>query len=566
MGRTQASYNIHDYVKNSNASFDEQGFNEIDGLVLTQISNMDLGSSGIDLYSGNAKTFADIWREMNTEGTSAHAAYLGMSSDNRKLIEELAKSTRYQDMSVSNFVKDPVTGSADGSVVKGFESVGADQEMEQFAAVTITYQQNGKTYNYVSYRATDGTSDGWAEDLAMLYSMGTQAQADSTAYMNIIAGMTEGYITGGGHSKGGGDFEYAYLFCDDDVRERIIKGYVYDSPGLSEEVLSQTEYYEEYQRITDGSFVCPQDSIIGQVLHEGDNASFVHSVESGFNQHDPYSWEIEPTTNSFVPDNQTELSIFLNDALDNAVVNMTQEEKEAFFAFVSYLLYNNGGEGIDGLGDLFAKDWKNENGSFNWNKIGEIWDVISVDWKSMTPEEREAFLESLGTVIAAFAATAYEYGKEEVEKWLEKKKEEFEQKFQEAWKAASDWINERREEFRNFLTNVYKSVVSGLNKVAGWIRSYSYGGRYASANPQIKVDTFKLRDYASRIYDVNRRISNLDGRMDSLYWRVGLLDLWNLMQADLMTGYSWRLLRAASYLNDTASDFDAIETELANGL
>ena len=92
------------------------------------------------------------------------------------------------------------------------------------------------------------------------------------------------------------------------------------------------------------------------------------------------------------------------------------------------------------------------------------------------------------------------------------------------------------------------------------------GYKYSTANPQIKVDTYKLREYASRIYAVNRRISNLDGRMDSLYWRVGLLDLWNLMQADLMTGYSWRLLRAASYLNDTASDFDAIETELANGL
>lgn len=561
MGRKNANYSIHDYVKDNSASFNEQGFNEIDGLVLTQISNMDLGSSGIDLYSGGSKSFEQIWREMNTEGTAAHAAYLGMSKDNRQLIEELAGSNRYKSLSVSNFVKDPAKSNIDG-----FPSVGDDRHMEQFAAVTITYEQDGKTYNYVSYRATDGTSDGWAEDLAMLYSSGTQAQADSTAYMNIIGGMTDGYITGGGHSKGGGDFEYAYLFCDDDVRERIVKGYVYDSPGLSEDVLSNTDYYDQYQDITDGSFICPQDSIIGQVLHEGDNATFVHSVESGFNQHDPYSWEINPESYTFVPDKQTELSIYLNDALDTAVVNMTQEEKEAFFAFVSYLLYNNGGDGIDGLGDLFASGWTNENGDFNWNKLREIWDVISADWENMTPEERDAFLDSLGTVIGAFASTGFELGKEKIEEWLERKKKEFEQKIQEAWKAASDWLNEKREQFRNFLSNVYKAVVSGLKRVASWIRNFSPGGRYANENPRVRLDTFKLRQYAQRLESVNRRLSGIDSRMDSLYWRVGLLDIWNLMQADVFTGYSWRILRCVSYLYETASDFESVESNLNNSL
>ena len=113
---------------------------------------------------------------------------------------------------------------------------------------------------------------------------------------------------------------------------------------------------------------------------------------------------------------------------------------------------------------------------------------------------------------------------------------------------------------------IYDFFIWTINKVKNWFKTHSAGYKEATIHPQVKVDTYKLRDYASRIYDVNRRISNLDGRMDSLYWRVGLLDLWNLMQADLLTGYSWRLLRAASYLNDTASDFDAIETELTNGL
>lgn len=561
MGIQYASYNIHDYVKDTNIGFDEQGFNEIDGLVLTQISNMDLGSSGIDLYSGESKSFTEIWSEMNIEGTAAHAAYLRMSPNNQKLIQELADSARYKDISVSNFIKDPAK-----SGIVGFPSVGIDQHMEQFAAVTITYEQDGNTYNYVSYRATDSSSDGWAEDLAMLYSMGTQAQSDSTTYMNIIAEMTEGYITGGGHSKGGGDFEYAYLFCNDEVRNRIIKGYVYDSPGLSEEVLSNTAYYEQYKQITDGTFICPQDSIIGQVLHEGDNAVFVHSVESGFNEHDPYSWEIDASSHNFVLDKQTELSKYLNTALDTSVANMSHEEKEAFFAFVSYLLYNSGEDGIDGLGKLFASGWKNEDGSTNWGKLSEIWDVLSEGWSAMTPKERYAFLNSLGSVFAGFATTTYDYVKIKFEQWIDEKKHQIEQKFRDAWIAASNWFIEKRNQFRNFLENAYKSVVSHLDKVVSWFRSMSSGGRYASTNPQIKLDTYKLRSYAQRIQAVNRRISNLDYRLDSLYWKVGLLDLWNLMQADLLTSYSWRLDRCASYLNETANDFDSVESELISVL
>lgn len=561
MGRTHADYNLHNYVEDNNLTFDQQGFNEIDGAVLTQIANMDLGSSGIDLYSGNQKTFAELWQGMKATDSPENKIYKSMSHENQRLIEALGNSSRYQDMSVSNFVKDPAKAGIDG-----FPSVGKDQYMEQFAAVTISYEQNGKTYNYVSYRATDNTCDGWAEDLAMLYSMNTQAQSDSAAYMNIIAGMKDGYITGGGHSKGGGDFEYAYLFCDEKVRDRIVKGYVYDSPGLSEEVLARTQYYKDYVRITNGSFICPQDAIVGQVLHEADNATFVHSVESGFNQHDPYSWEIDRATSTFVPDEQTWLSKYINDALDEAVANMSQTDKESFFKFVSYLLYNNGGEGLTGLGDLFVANWKNEDGSFNWGKLEEILDVLSADWNNMTLEEKDAFMNSLGTVVSALASTAYDHGKEAVVTWVNESLSAIKQKFQDAWKVAAEWLSEKKDALKDFLTNAYSSVVSGFNQIASWIRNYSAGGRYSSENPQIVVDTYKLRSYAQRLEAVNRRLSNVDGQMNSLYGRAGLLDLWNLMQADILTGYSWRLLRCASYLNETASDFDTVETDLTNNL
>lgn len=75
----------------------------------------------------------------------------------------------------------------------------------------------------------------------------------------------------------------------------------------------------------------------------------------------------------------------------------------------------------------------------------------------------------------------------------------------------------------------------------------------------IIVDTYKLDQYAQRISAVNSRINSLDRRIDALYSRVGLLDLWNLMQSDILICYSWRLLRCQSYLEQTALDFEGTE-------
>lgn len=555
----KADYNLHNYVRDADCSFDEQGFNEVDGLVLTQVSNMDLGSSGIDLYSGKSKTFSEIWKEMNTEGTAAHAAYMRMSNDNKELIQELAESPRFKNMSVSNFVKDPVKNN-----VNGFPSVGKESSMEQFAAVTITYEQDGKTYNYMSFRATDGSSDGWVENFSMLYTPNTQAQTDSVTYMNLVAGMKDGYITGGGHSKGGGNFEYAYLFCDDDVRKRITKGYVYDSPGVNDEVLSATQYYEDYLRITEGSFICPQDSIFGQLLHEGDNATFIHSTEKGFNQHDPYSWQIDSETNTFVADEQTEFSKCIDEILDRAVEDMTPEQRKAFFEFIGYMIYNCDDEGIDGLVKLFSEGWIDENGNFNWNKLRQVWEALKEDFSHMTPEEQQSFIESLGVLICSAVSTGYERLKQNVDSWIKEKLNNFKTQIEKAWDSACMWVNFKLGEFKIFLTKVYESIVVGMQKIRAWLLNQSVGNRYAADNPNILVDTANLEKYASRLTNVNRRIRSLDRRLDSLYFDVGIKNLWSLVQADALTDYSFRLNQCINYLTHTASDFKTAENAIKN--
>lgn len=120
---------------------------------------------------------------------------------------------------------------------------------------------------------------------------------------------------------------------------------------------------------------------------------------------------------------------------------------------------------------------------------------------------------------------------------------------------------------REIVDRLREATVNFINSIRDWYnRNFNSGFRYANSHPQITIDTYKLRSYAQRIQNVNRRIISLDSRMDSLYWQVGLLDLWNLMQADLLTGFSWRLLRCSGYLNDTANDFDSAENNLISNL
>lgn len=79
---------------------------------------------------------------------------------------------------------------------------------------------------------------------------------------------------------------------------------------------------------------------------------------------------------------------------------------------------------------------------------------------------------------------------------------------------------------------------------------------------EIKINTSSMKQYASRIGTVNARVVRLNNRIKDLYTKVGLVGLYNLIQADALTGYSWRLSRAQSYLNQTALDFESVENQL----
>jgi hypothetical protein len=112
--------------------------------------------------------------------------------------------------------------------------------------------------------------------------------------------------------------------------------------------------------------------------------------------------------------------------------------------------------------------------------------------------------------------------------------------------------------FRNELIKLFDE--SGIK--SWYNENFNEGYKCATANPFIEVNTYNLRHYADRLSSVNRKINNLDQRLDDLYFKVGLENLGNLFVADLFTGTSDRICRCVSYLNDTAYDFEATERSL----
>lgn len=110
------------------------------------------------------------------------------------------------------------------------------------------------------------------------------------------------------------------------------------------------------------------------------------------------------------------------------------------------------------------------------------------------------------------------------------------------------------------LVDIFVSITNFLNSPLG-----QYLMKTMSM-PLIIVDASKLTNYSQRLRSANRKLSSIEASIKGLYGKVGLFDLWNLMNADWLTGHSWRLEACCSYLDNTKKDFDEAEKHILSAL
>lgn len=264
--------NIIEYVdKYGKNTFSEKKFNEVDGLVFSQLSYLKfegiiMGPSG----NGEGIVVSDIMKNDKYEQLYRDERY---EPNNRKFFEAICASKRFGSLYLNNFI-DVIDDGVD----------------VQFSAMTVT---DGKDFRAAIFRGTDDNMVGWKEDLNMTFKTPIPAQKYSVDYLEKVASKWEGPFYVMGHSKGGNLAVYSSMNCSDDVRDKIINIYSYDGPGFRTELLHNSCYEKIKGRIHK---LVPKACVIG-MFGNVEKTEVVDCIGvGGVIQHNPYNWVVNRTS------------------------------------------------------------------------------------------------------------------------------------------------------------------------------------------------------------------------------------------------------------------------------
>lgn len=293
--------NILDYLEEAKESFAQRPFQEVDSLVLSQLSYLYFdgfvpgpggGSVSIRDLAG-ADTVAAMVKDARAPGL------------NTELMRRLAQCPRFQDLRLGNYV-----------------NIIDKEAQEQFSAVTF-FLGGGV---YVAYRGTDAYYVAWKEDFNLAFICPVPSQVSGAEYLDWVASLTAGPLRVGGHSKGGNIAVYSALFCGPAAQERIQAVYSHDGPGFGRGVLDSPEFARIEGRIHK---TMPQSSLVGILLQHQEQYQVIKSDSFWIMQHDPYSWVVE--NGAFCTlDSLSSSSLFLDRSLNEWISSLSQEELSAF--------------------------------------------------------------------------------------------------------------------------------------------------------------------------------------------------------------------------------------------
>ena len=333
---------LMDYIEwRNDVSFRAAPFNEIDNVILSYLVYADFGEL---LHEPKRHVSIETCLKRFCEKHDMAEVRESKHFIERAplLLEEMVRGARFR-----------------GTKVVHFREVFDKEKVQQFAALVFLLPDGTK---YVSFRGTDLSITGWKEDFLMSFTAETEGAKEAVSYLNEVAACVEGDLILGGHSKGGNFAMFAAAFCDDAVKERILKVYNNDGPGFREEIVRSAAYRELLPKITN---IVPQTSIIGRLLSNEAAHTVVKSTAAGIFQHDVTTWEV--TKDKFVRAEPDAFSDFVEKSLGTWLETMDDEARKSLvetvfsmiemteaetFAEFGENLFKNTGLIIKGLGRL----------------------------------------------------------------------------------------------------------------------------------------------------------------------------------------------------------------------
>lgn len=271
--------NIFDYInKNKDKTFEELEFNELDNLIFSSLSYIEYK----DILLHKKITILECGNEFFNKYTKKYIKKSVLAvKDAIEILKSIYQTKRYKDLILYNYVYEY-------------------DDSKQFSSLFISIN---KKLSYVSFEGTNDLISGWMEDFELAYKFPIASQKSAIKYLNtkISPFSLKKYIIGG-HSKGGNLALVASMYVNPLIRNKIIKVYSNDGPGLLKETIES----KNYQRIKNKySLIIPDQSIVGLLLRHENNYKVVKSSNKAFMAHELISWQIE--------DNQfkiSELSMF----------------------------------------------------------------------------------------------------------------------------------------------------------------------------------------------------------------------------------------------------------------
>lgn len=296
--------NILDYVYwRGDLSFNKSHFNDIDNLILSEICYIDFSKSVKKFPSEEQISLKDA-TDILFEHVKKEDMVLGLIVPNSivELCDKAKDCKRFGTILLSNYINQV-----------------SSKTSCQFSAMCFHLSSD---LIYIAFRGTDDTLIGWQENLDMVCSYPVPAQKKAANYIHKIAEMyPQCKLMIGGHSKGGNLATYGAIYCDDSIKERILKVYCNDGPGFVKERVDETKFELIQNKIVR---IIPQNSVVGLIFDEFcGQTKIVESSVRGIKQHDGFSWQIQVTSFRLVD----QISINAQ-KLDEAITKMLERLSE----------------------------------------------------------------------------------------------------------------------------------------------------------------------------------------------------------------------------------------------
>ena len=301
---------LFDYLKwRGDLTFRQAPFNEVDNLIFSLISYVDLGGIVSNDHKGPTVTVkaaanAFFARNPNYKKTSVG---LIVPKEILKLLRAAKDTPRYRGVGIRAYVNE----------------IDLKKEM-QFSAMTFLPDDGSMA---IAYRGTDDTLVGWKENFNMSFLPVVPAQLSAAIYLEEAAMESPDLpIRLMGHSKGGNLAVYAAVSCSTDIKKRLKRVWSNDGPGFNKKILEDEDYLELRPIIR--SFV-PQNAVVGMLLEHDENYTVVKSRQKGLYQHNGLNWEVLGGSLVHLDDINQE-SKRLDRVLKTWISEMTTEQREQF--------------------------------------------------------------------------------------------------------------------------------------------------------------------------------------------------------------------------------------------